>query len=95
MQSNPNVFQSNAAAYTPSHHVPVITLDHAPSLHKSASMSSDEYKFDVVPPVCIPPYFFRTIPWFTGFPNDSRAQLRIPTLIPSIFRGLQLVSTIC
>ena len=37
-----------------------------PSLHKSSSMSSDEYKFDIIPPVRISRLYFRMVWWFTS-----------------------------
>ena len=43
-------------------------------------MSSDEYKFDIVPPVHISPTLF--FAWFGGlwvFSNDSHAKLRTPS----------------
>jgi hypothetical protein len=50
LQSNSNLLQSNAA-YTPGLRTPSINVETAPSLHKSTSMSSEEYHFDIVPPV--------------------------------------------
>ena len=65
--TNLNFYQTDAAASrTPSLRVPSINVDSAPSLHESPSVSSDEYKFDVIPPVRIFPAIFCMVWSFTG-----------------------------
>jgi hypothetical protein len=62
---SPNFYQTNTvASHTPGLRVPSIDVDPAPSLHKSPSMSSDEYNFDIIHRCAfLLPFFFA---WFCG-----------------------------
>jgi hypothetical protein len=63
LQFNSNLLQSNAA-HTPGLRTPSINVEAAPNLHKSPSMeSSEEYHFDIVPPVRISLVFFTVSPF--------------------------------
>ena len=57
--------------------------------------TDDDYCFDVVPPVRISPALLCTACGLQVLPNNSHAQLRIPSLIRLKLHGLHLLSTLC